>query len=96
MSALTLDEFVEMAKNLNLKNIRTRTFSLPMRLSAQIKTTINLTQFREIRKIYEADIGKDELGVGAYLDGEEICFHYLSIIFTGTKARQRKRQFPRN
>jgi len=85
VSAMTPEEFVEMAKNLNLKDIRTRTFSLHMRLSTQIKPTINPAQIKEIRNIYEADIGKDELGVGANLDGDEICFHYPSIILTGTK-----------
>lgn len=86
VSALTTDEFVEMARNLNLKDIRTRMFFLPMRLSTQIKTTMNPTQIKEIRNIYEADIGKDELGVGAYLDGDEIWFQYPSIILTGTKT----------
>jgi hypothetical protein len=65
VSALTPDEFVEMADDLNL---------------------MDPTRIEQIRNLYKADIGKDELGVGVYLDGDEVCFHYPSIILTGTKS----------
>lgn len=85
VSALTPDEFIDIAGKLNLKNLRTRMFSLPMRLSTQIKTTMNSTLIERIRNFYKTDIGKNELGVDAFLDGDELCFHYPSIILTGTK-----------
>lgn len=83
--AMTPDEFIGMARDLNLKDVRTRTFSLPMRLSMQLKPMMKPAQVQEIRDLYEADIGKDKLGVGAYRNGDEICFYYPSIILTGKK-----------
>jgi len=69
-----------MAKKVNLSNIRTKSFVLPMELSTQLRASADANQCDQARRAYEADIGKDDLGVGAYLDGGEVRFSYPSLI----------------
>jgi SAM-dependent methyltransferase len=82
--AITLDEFIALAGAAGLREIRTRSFALPMRLSRQLKAALTPPQIEHIRSTYMADLGKDELGVGVHLDGDEVCFSYPSILLTGT------------
>ncbi len=85
VSAMTPEEFLEMAEKAELRQIKTRSFALPMKLSAQLKPSLKVSQVEKIRSAYEADVGKNNLGVEVRLDGDEVYFDYPSIILTGKK-----------
>lgn len=83
---LTPARSLEMAEKLGLRDIRTQFHRLEMELEAQIKASFpNPGDDDRIRKLLRDDIGKDSLGVDAYLKGNEIHFSYPVLILTGMK-----------
>ncbi len=86
-SALTPDELLQLAKNLELQDIKTEWYKVEMELEAQIRASFpNPGDDDRIREVFIDDLGKDNLGVGAHRVGSEIHFAYPILILTGKKA----------
>lgn len=86
-SALTPDELLGLAKSLKLEEIRTRWYKVEMELEAQIRASFpNPGDDEKIREIIRGDLNKDNLGIAAHWDGNEIHFAYPVLILAGKKA----------
>ncbi len=84
--ALTLDQFLDMARACGLRDITTHFYRLEMELEAQLKASFpGPGDADKIRQIFREDIGKDRLGVGAHLRGGEIHFAYPNLVLVGKK-----------
>ena len=84
--AYTLQEILDMAKELNLTDIKTEWYNLEMELEKQLQASFpNPGDDEKIRKLVNADIGKDSLGIDAHMDGDEIHFYYPTLIFVRKK-----------
>jgi ubiquinone/menaquinone biosynthesis C-methylase UbiE len=84
--ALTLDQFLDMARVCGLRDIVTHFYRLEMELEAQLKASFPRPgDADKIRQIFREDIGKDRLGVGAHLRGAEIHFAYPNLVLVGKK-----------
>ncbi len=83
---LTPAEFLEMTAELQVQEVRTEFFKSERNLDAHLQASFpNPGDEEKIRKIFREDIGKDALGLGAHLKGEEIYFAYPVIILAGKK-----------
>ncbi len=83
---LTPAEFLQMAADLQLQDVRTEFFKSERNLNAHLQASFpNPGDEEKIRKIFREDIGQDALGLGAHLKGEEIYFAYPVIILVGKK-----------
>jgi SAM-dependent methyltransferase len=86
-SALTLTRFLDMAAACGLVDVTTHFYRLEMELEAQLKASFpGPGDDDKIREIFREDIGKDRLGVGAHLQGEEIHFAYPNLVLVGKKV----------
>jgi len=84
---LTPTEFLQMAADLKLQEVRTRFIKSERNLEAHLRASFPHPGDEEkIRKIFREDIGKDALGLGARSKGEEIYFAYPLIILAGRKT----------
>lgn len=84
--ALTINEFGAMAREVGLREVRTGYHKVEMELENQIKASFpNPGDEEKIRQIFREDLGKDALGVGAHLRGEEIWFAYPILVLVGEK-----------
>lgn len=84
--ALTLAQFLDMARDCGLRDIVTHFYRLEMELEAQLKASFPRPgDADKIRQIFREDIGKDRLGVGAHLRGGEIHLAYPNLILVGKK-----------
>lgn len=85
-SAYTLQEMFDMAKELNLTDIKTQWYNLEMELEDQLNASFpNPGDDEKIRELIKSDIGKDNLGINAQWVKEEIHFIYPTLIFVGKK-----------
>jgi ubiquinone/menaquinone biosynthesis C-methylase UbiE len=83
---LTPDEFCRMADDLQLRNIKTKFFQSVRNLNAHLKASFpNPGDEEKVRQIFREDIGKDDLGLGAHWQGDEIYFAYPIIVLVGRK-----------
>jgi ubiquinone/menaquinone biosynthesis C-methylase UbiE len=83
---LTPDEFCRMADDLQLQNIKTKFFQSVRNLNAHLKASFpNPGDEEKVRQIFREDIGKDDLGLGAHWQGDEIYFAYPIIVLVGRK-----------
>jgi SAM-dependent methyltransferase len=83
---LTPDEFCRMAEALHLKEIKTKFYRTERNLNAHLKASFpNRGDDEKIRQIFREDIGKDELGLGAHWQGDEIYFAYPIMVLAGQK-----------
>jgi SAM-dependent methyltransferase len=83
---LTPTEFLQMASDLKLQEVRTEFIKSERNLEAHLRASFPHPGDEEkIRKIFREDIGRDALGLGAHLKGEEIYFAYPVIILTAKK-----------
>lgn len=83
---LTPAEFLQMAADLQLQDVRTEFFKSERNLEAHLRASFPHPGDKEkIRKIFREDIGQDALGLGAHLQGEEIYFAYPVIILAAKK-----------
>jgi ubiquinone/menaquinone biosynthesis C-methylase UbiE len=86
-SALSPAQFLDMAVACGLKNVTTHFYLLEMELEAQIKASFpGPGDDDKIREMLREDIGKDRLGVGAHLRGEEIHLAYPNLVLVGKKV----------
>jgi SAM-dependent methyltransferase len=84
--ALTINEFAALAREVGLQEVRTGYHQVEMELESQIKASFpNPGDDEKIRGIFREDLGKDTLGVGAHLRGEEIWFAYPVLVLVGKK-----------
>jgi ubiquinone/menaquinone biosynthesis C-methylase UbiE len=85
--ALTLEQFLDMARNCGLEDIATRFYRLEMELEAQIQASFpGPGNADKLRRIFREDIGRDRLGVGAHLKGRKIHFAFPNLVLVGKKV----------
>jgi SAM-dependent methyltransferase len=85
--ALTLAQFLDMARACGLRDIDTHFYRLEMELEAQLKASFPKPGDADrIRQIFREDIGKDRLGVGPRLRGGKIYFAIPNLILTGKNS----------
>ncbi len=86
-SALTPAEFLRMAGELNLREVRSRSYRMEMELEEQLRASSPLPgDAGQIRDLFRRDLGRDNPGMGAYLQGGEIHFAYPILILVGKKG----------
>ena len=84
--ALTKIEFIEMAKQQVIQDIRTFYFKVEMELESQLKASFpNPGDGEKIRQTFRDDLGKDNLGFGARLEGDAIHIAYPIMVLVGKK-----------
>lgn len=83
---LTPDEFCRMADDLHLQDIKTKFFQSVRNLNAHLQASFpNPGDEEKVRRIFREDIGKDDLGLGAHWQGDEIYFAYPIMVLAGRK-----------
>jgi ubiquinone/menaquinone biosynthesis C-methylase UbiE len=84
--ALTLPQFLDLARDCGLADITTRFYRLEMELEAQLQASFpGKGNADKLRQILKEDIGRDNLGVGAHLQGDKIYFAYPNLVLVGKK-----------
>jgi ubiquinone/menaquinone biosynthesis C-methylase UbiE len=84
---LTPDEFLQMAEALCLRDLKTRFFRSERNLNAHLRASFpHPGDAEKVRQIFREDIGKDQLGLGAHWQGNEIYFAYPIIVVVGRKT----------
>jgi ubiquinone/menaquinone biosynthesis C-methylase UbiE len=85
-SHLTPAEFLQMAEALKLREVKTQFVKSERHLETHLKASFpNPGDDEKISRIFREDVGKDELGLGAHWQGNEIYFAYPVIILVGKK-----------
>ncbi|HTL47122.1 MAG TPA: class I SAM-dependent methyltransferase [Verrucomicrobiae bacterium] len=85
--ALSLPEFRKLFSESGLSGVRSEFYGVPLELGAQLKASFpNPGDEPKIRAIFEADIGRDALGVGARKDGGGIYYEVPIAVFAGAKV----------
>jgi ubiquinone/menaquinone biosynthesis C-methylase UbiE len=85
--ALTYPEMTEIVEARGLINLQTRHYKVEMELEKQLGASFpNPGDADRIRQLFEADLGVDKLGVGAYRQGCEIHFAYPILVVVGEKS----------
>lgn len=85
--ALTDSEMAEMIGASGLINLRTGRYKVGMELEKQLGASFpNPGDADRIRRLFEADLEVDGLGVGAHLLGTEIHFAYPILVVVGEKS----------
>ena len=86
-SHLTPAEFQQKAEEMKLREVKTQFIKSERNLEAHLAASFPAPGDDEkIRKIFRDDIGKDELGLGAHWQGNELHFAYPIIIMAGRKG----------
>jgi ubiquinone/menaquinone biosynthesis C-methylase UbiE len=84
--ALTYPEMAEIVGASGLTNIKTGYYKVEMELEKQLRASFpNPGDADRIRRLFEADLGVDDLGVGAHRQGTEIHFAYPILVVVGEK-----------
>jgi ubiquinone/menaquinone biosynthesis C-methylase UbiE len=84
---LTPAEFLQMAADLGLRELKTQYIQSERNLEAHLKASFpNPSDLEKIRQIFRDDIGKDALGLGAHWQGGQIHFAYPIIVLVGRKG----------
>ena len=84
---LTPEEFLHMAAEVQLKEIKSQFSKSERNLEAHLQASFpNPGDEEKIRKLFREDIGQDALGLGAQRRGKEIYFAYPIIILVGQKG----------
>ncbi len=83
---LTPAEFLQMAADLGLREVKTQYIKSERNMEAHLKASFPKPSDEEkIRRLFREDIGKDALGLGAQVKGDEIYFAYPVIVLAGHK-----------
>lgn len=83
---LTPDEFLQLAAQLHLREIKTQFFRSERNLEAHLQASFpHPGDEGKVRQIFREDIGKDRLGLGAHWQGDEIHFAYPILVLVGKK-----------
>ena len=84
--ALTVEEFGAMAHAAGLHDIRSAFHTVELELEAQIAASFpHAGDEEKVRRIIRDDLGKDELGVGVHLRGEEYWYACPILVLAGGK-----------
>jgi ubiquinone/menaquinone biosynthesis C-methylase UbiE len=87
--AMPAEELLALVAEAGLMNIRTAPFKLEFGLEKQLASMFpDPGDVETIRQIYLDDLITDSLGMGVHKRGEEIYFHYPTMIIVGTKPDQ--------
>jgi len=85
--SLTPAEFLQMAEGLKLRDIKITFVKSARNLETHLKASFpNPGDDKKIRRLFREDIGKDNLGLGAHWQGDQINFAYPIIILAGHKS----------
>jgi ubiquinone/menaquinone biosynthesis C-methylase UbiE len=85
--ALTFPEMAEIVGASGLTNVRTGRYKVEMELEKQLGASFpNPGDADRIRRLFEADLEVDGLGVGAHLQGTKIHFAYPILVVVGEKS----------
>jgi ubiquinone/menaquinone biosynthesis C-methylase UbiE len=85
--ALTYPEMAEIVGASGLTKIQTGHYKVEMELEKQLSASFpNPGDADRIRRLFEADLGVDDLGVGAHRRGTEIHFAYPILVVVGEKS----------
>jgi ubiquinone/menaquinone biosynthesis C-methylase UbiE len=85
--ALTYPEMAEIVGASGLTTIQTGQYKVEMELEKQLRASFpNPGDADRIRRLFEADLGVDGLGVGAHRQGTEIHFAYPILVVVGEKS----------
>jgi ubiquinone/menaquinone biosynthesis C-methylase UbiE len=83
---LTPDELLQMTAQLHLREIKTQFFRSARNLEAHLKASFPHPGNEEkVRKIFQKDIGRDDLGLGAHWQGNEVHFAYPVMVMAGRR-----------
>jgi ubiquinone/menaquinone biosynthesis C-methylase UbiE len=84
--ALTYPEMAGLIGASGLTNIQTRHYKVEMELENQLRASFpHPGDADRIRRLFEADLGVDDLGVAAHRQGSEIHFAYPILVVVGEK-----------
>jgi ubiquinone/menaquinone biosynthesis C-methylase UbiE len=84
---LTPAEFLQIAEGLKLRDLTTTFAKSARNLETHLQASFpNPGDDEKIRKLFREDIGKDNLGLGAHWQGDQIHFAYPIIILAGHKS----------
>jgi ubiquinone/menaquinone biosynthesis C-methylase UbiE len=84
--ALTEAEFLQMADSLGLQKIKTARYQFGIDLEVALKGSFpHPGDDEKIRRIFRADVGKDDLGLSAQFKDTDIHFAYPVLIVAGEK-----------
>ena len=76
-----------MAEDLKLREVKTQFIKSERNLEAHLAASFPAPGDDEkLRQIFREDIGKDDLGLGAHWQGDQIHFAYPIIILVGRKG----------
>jgi ubiquinone/menaquinone biosynthesis C-methylase UbiE len=85
--ALTYSEMAEIIAASGLINLQTGQYKVEMELERQLAASFpHPGDADRIRRLFEADLGVDNIGVGAYRLGGEIYFAYPVLVVAGEKS----------
>jgi SAM-dependent methyltransferase len=84
--ALTYTEMAEIVGASGLTNVQTGHYKVEMEVEKQLSASFpNPGDADRVRRLFEADLGVDDLGVGAYRQGGAIYFAYPILVVVGEK-----------
>lgn len=84
--ALTVQEFLAMAHQCGLQQLKTAGFNVEMELETQLKASFpNVGDEEKIRTLFWQDVGEDKLGLGVHQRENCIHFAYPILIVVGKK-----------
>jgi hypothetical protein len=87
--ALSVEEMSHMVHASGLRHSRTARYTVEMELETQLAASFpNPGDDEKLRQLVTADIGHDDLGVGAHRVGRDIHFAYPILITVGEKATE--------
>jgi hypothetical protein len=81
------DELLRMAASLNLRDLRTQFLKTERHLKTHLQASFpHPGEAEKIIRIFQEDIGKNDLGVEAHWREGEIYFAYPVMVLAGRKA----------
>ena len=85
-TGLTIGEFTTMAREVGLQEVRTGYHKVRWNWRARSRRRFRIRGDEDkFRRNFRENLGKDALGVGAHMDGEEIWFAYPILVLVGKK-----------
>jgi ubiquinone/menaquinone biosynthesis C-methylase UbiE len=85
--ALTEMELLQLAATLGLQDLQTARYRFEMNLEVALKGSFpHPGDDEKIRQLFRNDVGKNDLGLNAQFDGDDIHFAYPVFILVGKKA----------
>lgn len=84
--ALDVEELAGLFRDAGLRDVSTAFYKLEVGLETLLASSFpEPGDAEEIRRIFAEDLGKDRLGVGAYLDDGQVRFSFPTVVLAGRK-----------